>query len=226
MPVRIHAAMFEGNLLTDALACLGTDNCVVCEQPVALPALRLCSGCAQVVPSALATLPTPPAGITDAWYLGSYAGPVGALIREGKYRGNEAILRALGRTCAEMLPPVEVDVVVPVPSTIWRRMMRGCNPVDLLALPIARALDVPMVHPLQRARNAAQARVHHSARASNARGAYAAGRPVSGRILLVDDVVTTGATARACAEALLCAGAESVSLVTIAASPQRIVLDS
>jgi predicted amidophosphoribosyltransferase len=149
------------------------------------------------------------------------------MVRAGKYRGDEAILRALGHACADALPmrlvdDPDIDVVVAVPSSPWRRMIRGMNPADLVAAPIAARLGVPLGRPLARAWGTSQARVTRRERGSNIRGAYHAISRVEGRVLLVDDVLTTGATARACADELLCAGAQGVCLLTVAATSRRV----
>ena len=100
------------------------------------------------------------------------------------------------------------------------------NPADLLAYPVAADQGIPLFHPLVRRRSQAQARLLRRRRAQNARDAYRVTCPVQGRVLLVDDVVTTGSTARACAEALLAAGAAEVHLLVVAASPGGIVPES
>lgn len=179
---------------------------------------RLCARCHQDVPDRLWRLPVAPVGVDAAWSLGPYSGALGALVRAGKFRGDEDTLRRLGAHLAAGLPPLTVDVVVAVPSSPWRRMWRGVNPAEILAKPVASALRVPEARPLARRRDSAQARLGHAARAANVRGAYEAIAGVEGVVLLVDDVVTTGSTAASCAWALREAGARSVLLLTVAAS--------
>lgn len=116
----------------------------------------------------------------------------------------------------------EYDLVVPVPSS---RRGRGYNVPALMALPVARALGLPLeqealvrVH-----KNRPQAGLSLDERLVNVAGAFRAREPGSlegKRILLVDDVITTGATASACAQALLDAGAQSVFAVALAAAAE------
>ena len=119
-------------------------------------------------------------------------------------------------------PPVDCDLLVPVPSS---GRGRSYNVPALMGLPLARALGIPMEErALRRTRQGtAQAglsreeRLIHTAGLFRADADYAAGR----RVLLLDDVLTTGATTAACARALTAAGAESVAVVGFAASRQN-----
>jgi predicted amidophosphoribosyltransferase len=217
--------------MLEILSCLGTDRCVACATTPTVPAKgpldgHLCLHCIGDVPDRLLPLQVLPPSITHGWYLGSYAGPVGAMVRAGKYGGNEAILWSLGRHCGRHLDITKVDSVVAVPSSPWRRLVRGMNPADLLAYPIAANQGLPLFHPLSRRRTTAQAGLGHHRRAANARGAFVSTCAVQGRVLLVDDVLTTGSTARACAEELLSAGASEVSLLVVAASAGGVVPES
>lgn len=129
-----------------------------------------------------------------------------------------AMMRAAG---AEILR--DADAAVPVPLHPWRRVRRGFNQADDLA----RRLDVPMLRALWRARaTAPQTGLTAAARRRNVRHAFrlspflsrercqqlVAGR----RIVLVDDVRTTGATLEACAAVLKDAGAREVRALTVA----------
>jgi ComF family protein len=113
------------------------------------------------------------------------------------------------------------DVVVPVPTSRRRVLRRGFNPASILANQIAAYADRPVVHALQRYGGRSQKGKGKAERFRNLQQQYAispkmvaaiAGR----RILLVDDVMTTGATAQICAKALLRAGGVNVDVVVFA----------
>jgi ComF family protein len=113
-----------------------------------------------------------------------------------------------------------VEAIVPVPLGWLRRRTRGYNQAELMAGEIARLLGIPLERrALRRVRRTApQARqADADKRRENMRSAFAPGpRPVSGNVLLIDDVSTTGATLDACSEALLGGGAETVFALTFA----------
>lgn len=119
--------------------------------------------------------------------------------------------------------------VVPVPLAPSRLRERGFNQAELLATPLAAALDAPLVSALAREPGGRrQAGLAGGARRANVAGRFVARRgPAGGRAhaLLVDDVLTTGATALACAEALVEAGFERAALVTFARTPRPLVED-
>lgn len=151
--------------------------------------------------------------------MGPYAGPAGALVRNGKYAGDEGGLRILGECLASMMvkEDARIDLVVPAPTSPGRSIWRGFDAVHMLAKPVARRLSVPMIPALRRWGGAPQASLSPEARRENLKGRLRLTRPlpVGARILLVDDVRTTGATGEICADVLMGAGAEEVWLLVV-----------
>jgi ComF family protein len=115
------------------------------------------------------------------------------------------------------------DVVAPVPLHWRRRWQRGFNQSELLARAVARRYGLPVLDVLRRKRaTPTQAGLSNARRRSNVAGAFTVRGAVSGRrILLVDDVMTTGATAAACAAALKRAGARHVAVLALARVDRR-----
>ena len=108
------------------------------------------------------------------------------------------------------------DAVVPVPLHRSRLRRRGFNQAELLARGVAAGMNAPVSDKLRVVRKTRdQVDLSAAGRRSNVEGAYAVRGGVRGKILLVDDVFTTGATASSCAETLLRAGADEVHAVTL-----------
>ena len=115
-------------------------------------------------------------------------------------------------------------LIVPVPLHRWRLWKRGYNQSALIGAALARRTRTPFaVDALRRTRaTTASGAMGREARYANVAGVFRVARPISGmRIVLVDDVLTSGATGEACAAALKSAGAASVNLLTFA----RVVWD-
>ena len=194
--------MFFSGLL-DLLA---PPDCPACGLPWVdeAAAASLCPACAPLIE----TLPPerlPPAANAA---LCLYQGPLADAIRRFKYADERQLLRHLAPLLTAAAPAYagRVDVVVPVPLHPRKLRERGWNPAALLARPLAAALGVPFQTSwLQRVRETAvQAGLSRDARRSNGRGAFRAKQVAPVRVLLVDDVRTTGATlleAAGCLEA-------------------------
>ena len=148
------------------------------------------------------------------------------LLREGvhsfKYRNNRAAAPVLASLLANYLRdnPLPGNVLLPVPLHRKRLRERGYNQAALLASELGKRLDMPVSERiLVRTRHASpQASSTSSAqRRANTEAAFICGDDASGMsVILVDDVCTTGATLRACAEALRESGAESVCALALA----------
>ena len=191
---------------------------VVLDEPLAGPICETCwSG---IPPFPLAWRPDSTSALDAAMAAAPYDGPLRDIIHAWKFEGRQQLARRLGAITRERCATVidGAELAVPVPMTPWRRWRRGFNQAGDLA----RHLGVPVAHPLMRWRpRPAQASLPSHLRRRNLSGSvlfwphrHAA---VRGRIvLLVDDVVTTGATLEACAVALKDAGAGEVRAVTVA----------
>ena len=150
-----------------------------------------------------------------------YGGPAGSMVRNLKYRGVRLLAEPMGRHMArafEAIQPTGADCLVPVPMHEKRLRERGFNHAALLCVETSKHLNLPVLDALSRLRNTSQqARLPDAERLVNMQGAFALKADVAGRrVVLVDDVCTTGATANACAEALLDGGAEAVYLLCFA----------
>lgn len=203
------------DLIADAV-CLGCE----CPSPT-----ELCPECVPELEGGLRALPTHRTLLAHAVALGPYAGPVGALVRRAKFQHDRRAVRRLCRALDEALSagvPVLPDVIVPVPTTPWRVAVRGFHLPDRLAEVAAPHFGAPIVPALRRRWGPAQAGRSFGERLVAGDALFTLAHEVSGHVLLVDDVVTSGSTAHAAAAELLCAGASAVSLVVLgAAGPLR-----
>ena len=155
--------------------------------------------------------------------LGPYLGRWRDLVLLFKHRRRDELARPLGDRVADALrasglrPP---QCVVPVPMWWLRRAWRGFNQAELLARRIAVRVHIPVINALSRSLGRSQTGRRRSERTRLARAEFRIRRPVPRRVGLVDDVLTTGATARACCHALTRAGAREVILLTVARTPR------
>jgi ComF family protein len=199
----------------------GGPFCGVCAEAVD-PVPAGCGRCGLPGPDSLCGACRARAPAFDAVRAGGlFGGPLAEAIHALKYGGRPALARPLGRWLASVAPPAPGVLVVSVPLARGRRIERGYDQAALLADRYAGA--APGRPP--RARGAlartretrAQVGLSREERARNVADAFAATPGVRGRdVVLIDDVVTTGATADAASLALRRAGARSIVVVALA----------
>ena len=168
-------------------------------------------------------------GLNDydaAYSYGAYEGELRDLIHLLKYQRIEPLAKPLSKLLIKALPlDQHFDCIVPLPLHWTRRIWRGFNQAALIAIPLAQYMSVPLVHALRKKKyRPPQVGLTNAQRRENVRGVFVVEKPLlieGRRILLVDDVFTTGATASACAKALKKAGAKHVSLLTLARVDRR-----
>jgi ComF family protein len=202
-PILCQACIASSSRLDDRV-------CRICSEPIA--SASVCGSCA-----------FRPVTLSATVALFAFHGPVRDAVHGLKYDDLRALAPLMGRLMASepKVAALGFDAVVPVPLHPKKVRRRGYNQAELLAKEISGALGVPMAAqcirrvidtpPLARTRSRVE-------REAGVRDAFVADTPegVPSRVLLVDDVTTTGSTLRECASALLASGAMQVSAVVFA----------
>jgi ComF family protein len=170
-------------------------------------------------------------GFDTVYTFGSYQETLRKLIHLFKYSKVRPLARPLGALLARAIPREHrFDLIIPMPLHWRKRWSRGYNQSELLAKEIARCWGVPVAKVVRRVKaTAPQAGLSNSKRRLNVRAAFQIrkGSDIKGlRVLLIDDVVTTGATASACANVLKRAGASHVAVAAVARTDRRISLET
>lgn len=180
------------------------------------PGPAVCAACCDAVGSLVPAEP----GIAVAAV--SHTGVARDLVHGLKYRNRRRAARLLADLLASRLGDVaaEIDVVTWAPTSDRRRADRGYDQAELVARALARRVHRPCRRLLYRVHGRPQS---GRSRAERLAGPVFVARPSRRprRVLVVDDVVTTGATLRAAARALHVAGADHVVLAAVSAAPRR-----
>jgi ComF family protein len=187
------------------------DSACDCGAPLPNPDLDLCGRCRR--------------GLADfdrGASLGPYTGALRVAIHQLKYTGKRRAAKRLAEQMSRLAPVQRVllgePLLIPVPLHPGRATARGFNQAALLAAALAKPRGLRVLEGLVRVRDTPpQTGRSAAARRRNVAGAFQATERLRDRdVVLVDDVLTTGATARACARALRRAGARRVGLLTVA----------
>lgn len=160
----------------------------------------------------------------------TYDGETKKLIYSLKFGKKKYIAETLGALMADefLKSGMQADIIVFVPMTEKEEKKRGFNQSELLAYEVGGRLNVPVLPALVKIKDtSAQKELHGKERAKNLEGAFAcAFEQVKGRrLLIVDDIFTTGATANECAKVLLKAGAREVNVLTGAVTTLKIPME-
>lgn len=205
-----------------ALSFVFPDACLACGVTLSRDERHLCGACrSQLVAVSGVTRVPPAAPIDRVHYALRFEGPAGALVRALKYDARTSVARELASMAlplARELTSTDTDALVPVPLHSVRRRERGFNQSALLARLLSDALGIPVLEALVRTRaTPSQTGLAGAARVRNVDGAFRGRQDLRGlRLLLVDDVVTTGATLTAASVAALACGAEGLAAMATA----------
>jgi predicted amidophosphoribosyltransferase len=189
--------------------------CAACGRSCRVGAV-VCTRCGRRLAAAEPLLGNGPAGLDRAWSSASYEGVARDLVGALKFRRLLPVADLMAERI-EWLAPAHMlsGTIVPVPAAPPRLRRRGFDPAGELAAALAERIDVPLEHCLERrgaGRQVGRRRVERVGHPPLIHSAGAAPRSA----LLVDDVLTTGATLTACAKALRAAGSSRVVAVTFA----------
>lgn len=160
-------------------------------------------------------------GVAAAFTCGGYGGPIGAAVRRAKYQSDRHLAALLADLGADALAPAlrgaPLAGIVAVPSPRRRLALRGFSLPALFAAALSRRLALPVQPALRIRHGSRQATLTLVSRSRGLDGRVRAiGPPLAGAWLLVDDVVTTGATVGACARELLGHGADAIWVACLA----------
>jgi ComF family protein len=191
--------------------------CAACWASLPRPETGRCRRCDETLPGA------PDAGLCGRCLLdppafeslraaAPYRGPARQLLLAFKFDGADFLGARMAEAMAARLTVPDALEVAAVPATARARRARGYHPATVLAAAVARRLALPFAPDrlVKLRETQIQSRVPASGRASNVRRAFGVRGVPAERVLLVDDVATSGATARECAGLLLRAGARAV----------------
>lgn len=207
-------------------------RCAGCE----LPGAVLCDTCRDTLPRVAIESACPRCGAphgylvcTECWNrewafeatlsLGEFEAQLARAVVLHKDAGEQRLGAVMGVLLAEQVSetwPAWADVVTYIPATRAALRRRGFDHGRAIAAAVATGLGAVLTVALAREAAADQRSLGRSDRAANAAGSFYAHAAVSGRVLLCDDVFTTGATLDAAASALLLAGADAVRCATVA----------
>ncbi len=198
--------------------------CPECWDEVEEFKTAFCLGCRQSIESGMRCGECPPETAGPVLALGRYTDPLKEIVHQFKYKG----YRRLGAELAERLTDkyasflkrLKIDVIVPVPLHSYRRKRRGFNQAGILADIIGRRMEVPVESGslIKARRTRDQARLDPNRRKTNISGAFEVAGSIlrAKRVLVVDDVMTTGATMDEAARALKESGARPVGFSVVA----------
>ncbi|MBR0162504.1 MAG: ComF family protein [Oscillospiraceae bacterium] len=215
------------SVMTDwLLDLLYPPKCVICRRVMDNGSL-LCPDCGAKLPRVETdrqkqSLPPLNACISPLYY----TGPFREAFLRYKFRGLTVYSRVFGELMADSLRshmPENLDVITWAPLSRSRKRSRGYDQAELLAAEVAKRTGQKLERLLVKTKNnpAQSGQQSREAREQNVQGVYRQARNLQGEhILLVDDIVTTGATLRSAASVLLEAGASEVTALTLARADQ------
>jgi ComF family protein len=200
-------------------------TCCLCGERGQFPALDLCAGCVTLLPLNApddGAFPSCESNVVRTLVPFQYAYPVDQLIRALKFRGERVYARVLGTLLAQSvlaLRQTAPALIVPIPLHPLRYRERGFNQAHEIARYAAALLRIPVgtQYVRRHVSTSEQSGLSLAQRRKNVRGAFEVVRPIgAGRVALVDDVLTTGSTAGAAAQALTDAGVRHVEIWAVA----------
>lgn len=203
-------------------------KCVLCQRLLAKEETGLCRRCREeTAPFQEKKHPIP--HIADSLALWYYNGNVRQSLLRFKFRGKRNYAQVYGSLLAlriQQVWPEGIDLLTWVPVSDKRRKKRGYDQTQLLGEAVAAELEIPLIRTLTKIRdNPPQSSCpNHAARRANVTGVYQASDPhrfAGKRVLLLDDIITTGATAQECARVLVTANAKEVLCAAVAATPPK-----
>ena len=214
--------------------------CSTCWHTIAPLKLTCCSQCDRPLPSPVVLTYSPthrchhctlhPPAYEKAWTLYPYLPPLQDAICLFKYRGKVSLVKPLARLMIDALPDtLQADLIMPVPLHPSRLREREFNQSLLLADRVAKRVALPLsfTNLVRTIPSAPQSTLSRKERMKNLRQAFAVRHPVliaQKRILLIDDVFTTGATVNECAKVLRKAGADTIFVLTLARTVESSVI--
>lgn len=205
-----------------ALICRGCESriryvmpplCYKCGKPLSDPSRELCRNCEKRRPSFVE-------GVSWAEYTSDVTR---RMMNEVKYHGDPQLLnfpcKDLLKRQGDRIRSWNADALIPVPVHRKRLLKRGYNQAEEIAIRLSPELGIPTDASLllRKAETKAQKQLTHEGRAMNLMGAFETSGPCPyERVILVDDIYTTGATAEACTRTLLRSGAGQVFFISLA----------